>query len=150
MFGVTLSRLPRTARWLLTLMLASFALNHLFASAMIWQATRGSEATAKEFFAYKSLEALLRMAHQHVFGHGVMYFLTAGVFLFAGWPERWTLLLITAPFVGAWLDLASWFLLKYGSEKWEYLSAAAGVLFSASFAVMLLASLKELWLARDA
>ena len=38
----------------------------------------------------KTLGALLRMGHQHTFGHGVMYFLTAAVFLFAGWPRRAT------------------------------------------------------------
>ena len=101
MFGVTLSALPRKAKWLATLALTSFALNHLFAVALVWQVTTQVDAGAKEHFSYKSLPVLLRMAHQHAFGHGVMYFVTGGIFLFADAPEWIALVLFTMAFVGS-------------------------------------------------
>ena len=143
--SIKLNTLPLTARWLITLVLVSFALTHLFSMALVWEVTRNVDASAHEHFSYKSLAVLLRMGHQHTFGHGVMYGLTGAIFLFAGASQRWTLAVITGAFFGAWLDLGSWFLLKFYSENWEYLSMFAGGLFSLSFAAMLLLSLRALW-----
>ena len=145
MQGFNLRDLPLRARWLLTLVLASYALNHLTSAALVWEVTRHVDSTAKEHFAFKSLAVLLRMAHQHTFGHGTMYFVTSGIFLFAGLSDRVTLTLITLPFAGATIDLASWFLLKYGSAKWEWLSVAGGLMYSAAFAAMFLVSFHQMW-----
>jgi len=144
-FQTRLSDLPLAARWLLTLALASFALNHLFAGWLVFEVTRNVDPSAKEHFAYKTLATLLRMAHQHTFGHGVMFFITGGIFLFAGFGLGTTLALVTLPFLGAWLDLASWFLLKYGSERWEALSMASGAAYSLAFAAMFSGSLWRMW-----
>ena len=146
MFGISLSTLPRTAKWLITLAIVSFGMTHLFAAALVWQVTTQVDASAKEHFNFKSFAVLLRMGHQHAFGHGTMYFLTGAVFLFAGISEFWTLALITGTFVGAWLDLTSWFLLKYGSERWELLSMVSGTAYAASFAAMAVIILCRLWL----
>ncbi|HXT01227.1 MAG TPA: hypothetical protein VN915_11165 [Elusimicrobiota bacterium] len=145
MFGVTLSSLPRKAKWLATLALTSFALNHLFAVALVWQVTTQVDAGAKEHFSYKSLPVLLRMAHQHAFGHGVMYFATGGIFLFADAPDWLAMLLFTMAFVGSWFDIAAWFLLKYRSARWELLSQASGTAYAFAFAVMMIVSLFQMW-----
>lgn len=145
MFGITLSGLPRKAKWLVTLLLISYALNHVFSSLLVWEVTRHVDASAKEHFAYKTLAVLLRMAHQHTFGHGTMYFVTSAIFLFAGLGEALTLAVIAAAFAGAWLDLASWFLLKYGSERWEILSVIGGGMYAVSFTVMFFAILFRMW-----
>lgn len=140
-----LGRLPRPLRWLLTLLLASFALNLLFSCLLVREVTRETASSAEEYFSYKSAAALLRMAHQHSFGHGVMFFLTGGIFLMAGRGERLSLALVTGAFLGAWLDLASWFLIKYRSGAWEALSAASGLLFTTCFLAMAAISLYEMW-----
>jgi hypothetical protein len=145
MFGVTLSALPRKAKWLATLALTSFALNHLFAVALVWQVTTQVDAGAKEHFSYKSPPVLLRMAHQHAFGHGVMYLATGGIFLFADAPEWAALALFTAAFVGSWLDIAAWFLLKYRSARWELLSEASGSAYALAFTAMTAISLFQMW-----
>lgn len=151
MLGVTLKDFPLRARWLITLVLLSFALNHISSSVLVWEVTRNVDSSAKEHFTYKTLAALLRMTHQHTFGHGAMYFIAAAIFLFAGWSERKTLILITLPFVGAWLDIASWFLLKYSSEKWEILSIFSGTLYATAFAIMFFSCMRQMWfLPRDA
>lgn len=145
MFGITLRGLPLQFRWLLTLVLVSFALNHLSSTALVWEVTRHVNTTAGEHFGYKTLAALLRMTHQHTFGHGTMYFLTGLIFLFAGWPRKATLVIVTLPFVGAWLDILSWFLLKYCSGKWEALSLVSGFLYLTSFAAMFVGCLRQMW-----
>mgnify|MGYP001562993617 CR=1 FL=1 len=129
----------------MTLVLASFAMNHLWAALLVWNVTRHVDSSAHEHFSYKTLAALLRMAHQHSFGHGVMYFITGAIFLLADLPDRITLPLLTAAFVGAWLDSASWFLLKYSSAQWEFLSMISGAAFTASFFIMTGISLHQMW-----
>lgn len=145
MFGVELYRLPRPARWLITLVLVSFALNHLFAGWLVWEVTNNIDDGAKEHFAFKSFAVLLRMAHQHTFGHGTMYFISGALFLFAGMSEGFTLAVLAAAFLGAWLDLASWFLLKYGSHRWELLSIAGGATYSLAFLAMFTTTLWRTW-----
>lgn len=143
--AITLRELPRPAKWLVTLVIISFALNHLFSAWLVWEVTTNVDPSAKEHFAYKTFAVLLRMAHQHTFGHGTMYFITSALFLFAGMPELLALALITGAFLGAWLDLASWFLLKYGSPRWELLSMASGILYAVSFALMAGIILYQTW-----
>lgn len=145
MFNISLNELPRPAKWLITLVLTSFLLNHLFAALLVWQVTTQVDSSAKEHFAFKTFAVLLRMAHQHTFGHGTMYFITCALFLFAGMPEILTLTLITGAFLGAWLDLASWFLLKYGSERWEILSMVSGGTYAVCFVAMAGITLFQVW-----
>lgn len=148
MFGIYLKDLPLKAKWLISLVLISFALNHISSTVLLWEVTRNVNSTAKEHFTYKTLTALLRMTHQHTFGHGTMYFITGAFFLFAGWSLRATLLVISLPFLGAWLDIFSWFMLKYGSEKWEILSILSGLTYGVAFATMFFASFHEMWFAK--
>ena len=149
MFGYTLSRLPRKAKHLVSLVLVSYALTHISAVMLIWEVTRHVDATAKEHWAFKTYAVLLRMAHQHTFGHGTMYFVVSAIFLFAGLSERLTLLVITAAFVGAWMDLSSWFLLKHYSANWEYLSYFGGGLYVSAFTTMFFVILYQMWLRNE-
>lgn len=137
---------PVQYKWLITLLVISFALNHLSSGVLVWEVTRHASSSAQEHFENKTLAALLRMTHQHTFGHGTMYFLTSAIFLLAEFPAGWALAVITLPFAGAWLDIFSWFMLKYSSEQWEYLSMFSGVLYSVSFAVMIFTILRQMWL----
>lgn len=145
----TLDCWPLPARWLATLVLASYAANHAFASWLVWEVTRNAADSAQEHFSYKTLAQLLRMAHQHSFGHGTMYFLVGALFLFAGTSRRTALVLLTLPFLGAWLDIVSWFGLKYGSPRWEWLSIASGSAYSIGFLAMSALILKRAWLHRS-
>ena len=58
------------------------------------------------------------------------------------------MVLVPAPSVGAWLDLGSWFGLKFLSEKWEYLSMVGGTMFAGSFLAMFCISMYQMWLAK--
>jgi hypothetical protein len=145
MFGIKLADLPRKAKWLVTLVLGSFGLNHLFSAWLVWEVTHNVDAGAKEHFAFKTLAVLLRMAHQHTFGHATMYFITSAIFLLAELSETLVITIVTAAFLGAQMDLASWFLLKYSSERWEILSMIGGLMYSASFLAMTIIILSQMW-----
>jgi hypothetical protein len=150
MFGITLSVLPRKAKWLVTLVLLSFLLNHLFAVLLVREVTTRIDASAKEHFSYKSLAILFRMAHQHAFGHGVMYFITGAIFLFAEVSELLAIGLIGAVFIGSWMDIVSWFLLKYGSARWDLLSMASGATYALAFSAMTGIIFFQMWRPRKA
>lgn len=141
----TLSGLPFPFKWLATLMLASYAMTHGLAAILVWEVTTRVDSSAQEHFAYKTFAALLRMAHQHTFGHGTMYFLTGALFLLCGLPNRIAVPVVTGAFLGAWLDHASWFGLKYFSARWELLSMASGAAYAACFAFMAAAILWRMW-----
>jgi hypothetical protein len=116
---------------------------HAFA---LWLAKAVTHAagSAQDHFAYRDLIYLLRMSHQHLFGHGVMYFIAGMFFLATPVRERTKAWIVPLPFIGAGLDLAAWWMLKYASSDMEWLSAAGGLLFTASFLGMALTTLWSL------
>ena len=141
----SLPRLPVSARLLITAFLVSMALNHLFAGGLAWQLSHSELGSIKEHFQYKDLIYLLRMSHQHAFGHGIIYALLGAVFLLSSWPEKLKAAIILTPFLGALLDLSSWWMLKYLAGDYEWLSIAGGIISSLGFAIMTLRILYELW-----
>jgi hypothetical protein len=150
MFGITLAALPRKAKWLITLVLISFLLNHLFAVLLVREVTTQIDKSAREHFSFKSFAILLRMAHQHAFGHGVMYFLTSAFFLLAEASEALAIGLMTALFAASWFDILSWFLLKFRTGRWELLSEASGTTYAVVFFVMTGTILYQMWRPRRA
>jgi hypothetical protein len=145
--GVRLGELPLKARWLITLLLVSYLLNHAWAFLLIKE-IQGVEPSIKDYFSYKTTVSLLRMAHQHSFGHGTMFFLTGGLALFTTLPDALLIALITAAFAGAWLEHLTWFMLKGGSAAWERVLPVAGTLYAGAFVVMTARVLWELWAPR--
>ncbi len=116
---------------------------HVFALVLVRTVTEAA-GSAQAHFAYRDLTYLLRMSHQHLFGHGAMYFVTGGLFLATPFPEKVKAFAVPLPFLGAALDLASWWLLKYSSVNCELLSVLGGSLLTFSFLGMALATLWSL------
>lgn len=75
-----------------------------------------------------------------------MYVLVGAIFLLCSWPERVKGAVVLLPFAGATTDLASWWLMKYLTGDYEWLSAIGGTLFGFGFAVMMFRVLYEIWL----
>src|SRR6266700_3029341 len=147
--GMMLSRLSVSAKTLITLFLAAMILNHLFAVLLTYYLTHSAFQSAAEYFHFTDVRKLLRMSHQHMFGHGTMYFIVGALFCLTSVKESWKRVVIPLPFAGAALDLMSWWLIKFKGEKWEILSMLGGSLLSLGFAVMVLGVLYELWLKTD-
>ena len=144
MKDLRVSDFPLSARLLASAVLVFFTGAHVFA---LWLSRNVGEAagSAQAHFAYKELIYLLRMSHQHLFGHGTMYFLTGALFLLTDAREKIKIVLPLLPFMGAALDLASWWMLKYGTYDCEWLSILGGTLFTGSFLAMVLVLLRDLW-----
>ena len=124
-------------------------LNHAFAGWLSWEIAHSAAGSAREHFQYKDLVYLLRMSHQHAFGHGAMYTLMGGAFLFSLWPEKVKAFFIVLPFVGATVDLASWWLMKYAFRDYEWLAGVGGTMFTLGFAVIALRTFYEMWLMKN-
>lgn len=146
--GFALPGLPFSAKLLISAFLVSMAVNHAFAGWLSWEVANSAAGGAKEHFQYKNLEHLLKISHQHAFGHGAMYFLTGAVFLLCSWREKVKAAIVLLPFAGAMTDLASWWLLKYLAGDYEWVSAAGGTLFSLGFSIMFFRIFYELWLVK--
>lgn len=147
---LTLGRLPRSAKVLITLFLVAVAANHVFSLLLAYHVTHEAFSSTEEYYHYQQdTRKLLRMSHQHAFGHGIMYLALGGIFCLASVREKWKLILIPAPFIGAGLDQTSWWLVKFKGVQWEWLSYFGSVLFSLGFAAMALIILFELWFAKS-
>jgi hypothetical protein len=132
------------AKLLSTAVLVTYAGVHLFA---LWLARHVSEVagSAQTHFAYRDLTYLLRMSHQHMFGHGTMYFVTGALFLMTDVREGLKRGIVLLPFVGAGMDLGCWWLLKHDARNWEWLSMLGGAIFTGSFLGMVFVLLRQLW-----
>lgn len=146
----SLRRWPVSAKILITLFLAATAANHIFSLLLTYHVTHEAFSSTEEYFHYQlDTRKLLRMSHQHAFGHGIMYLALGGIFCFTKVRERWKRILIPMPFVGAALDQSSWWLMQSKGPGWEWLSYLGGGLFCAGYASLALLIFYELWFGKD-
>ena len=94
---------------------------------------------------------LLSLAHIHMMGLSVVFFVVGYIFVHSSYPTRWKATLAVLPFAAFVVDVSGWFLTKldYG---WVYLVILGGGTFVVSVAAMILLSLWDIWVrphARD-
>ena len=94
---------------------------------------------------------LLSLAHIHMMGLSVVFFVVGYIFVHSSYPPRWKATLAVLPFAAFLVDVSGWFLTKldYG---WVYLVILGGGTFVLSVTVMMLLSLWDIWVrphARD-
>ena len=94
---------------------------------------------------------LLSLAHIHMMGLSVVFFVVGYIFVHSSYPPRWKATLAVLPFAAFVVDVSGWFLTKldYG---WVYLVILGGGTFVLSVTVMMLLSLWDIWVrphARD-
>lgn len=142
--GPDLRALPAGWKLLILFYLLATALTHAFAVGSIWQATTVAMSGSPEYFRRATLLHLFRMSHQHAFGHGTMYLLVGILGLLTRAPESWRVLGISLAFTGAFCDLASWWLQKFGGPSFEPLSIGGGLSFAAGFALLTFLILRDL------
>jgi hypothetical protein len=148
--NIHLDRLAISAKILISLFLLSMTLNHIFALLLGYHITHEAFSSTEEYYYYQQdTRKLLRMSHQHSFGHGIMYFILGGLFYLTRTKETWKKFLIPLPFIGAGLDQTSWWLIKFKSVHWEWLSYLGGTLLSIGFAVMAGIIFYQTWFLRN-
>ena len=94
---------------------------------------------------------LLSLAHIHMMGLSVVFFVVGYIFVHSSYPPRWKATLAVLPFAAFVVDVSGWFLTKldYG---WVYLVILGGGTFVLSVTAMMLLSLWDIWVrphARD-
>jgi hypothetical protein len=122
------------------------AANHIFSLRLAYHVTHEAFESTEEYYHYQQdTRKLLRMSHQHAFGHGIMYLMLGGMFCLTSIKEKWKRILIPIPFIGAGLDQMSWWLVKFKGVQWEWLSYLGAGMYCFGFAVLSLIILYELW-----
>ena len=84
--------------------------------------------------------------HAHLFGMTVLFGLLGAVFLFTGASPRTKAIVVSAPFVGMFLDIGSWWLAIL-SPAFCWGIVAGGTLLAGSLLVLVARPLWEMWTA---
>lgn len=92
----------------------------------------------------KSIQALARVSHVHLFGMSFIFLLTGAVFSLSETPRWLRVTLIAIPFLAIWLDIGSWWFTKW-APFFAYTVIGGGLLMGVSLAGQILISLYEMW-----
>ena len=82
--------------------------------------------------------------HAHLFGMSVLFTLLGAVFLFTATARRTKAIAVSAPFVGMFLDVGSWWL-SILSPAWCWGIVAGGTILASSVLVLVARPLWEMW-----
>ena len=93
-----------------------------------------------------SLAELTTSSHNHLMGFAVAGLLVGLVFSASRWRGPLVPLLAAGTFVGAAIDVTSWWLTRWHGHPFEYGVLVGGGLFGACLTAMAALSLDELWL----
>lgn len=143
--NINLSRLSNSFKFLITLSIIILGIVHLLALFNVYLHTRVESSSVEEYFSFMELADLVSLSHVHLFGHLTMYFLVGIVFLLTRLGERFKIGVISLAILGAYLDVLSWWLIKYVSVHFEVISYLSGLSFTLGFLIMALSILYELW-----
>lgn len=144
--NINLSRLPDSFKFLITLSVIILGIVHLLAFFNVYLHTKVGPFSVEKYFSSMGLTRLISLSHVHLFGHLTMYFLVGVVFVLTRVGERLKIGVISLAILGAYLDVLSWWLIKYISVRFETLSYLSGLSFSLGFLFMALTILYELWI----
>jgi len=86
-----------------------------------------------------------RVAHTHIQAIGLIFLVLGVVFSFTSVPEKWKIIVVTAPFVMLLVDFGARFVAKFAPAI-VYLMMVSGVVIGMLFALMILVPLYEMWL----
>jgi len=95
-----------------------------------------------------SIASLVRLSHIHLFGVTFIFFIVGLIFTHAYIRPIWfKCAVIGLPFVGIGVDVSSWYFIKL-YHPFAGLVILAGAMMAACFAVMWLATMLQMWLAK--
>jgi hypothetical protein len=180
MNGLTLARLPLSAKVFCTLVLLGIGLGNLAAFVQAATAVGLSPAdvqaslapempmthlghghgSAEKEIALEDVSAsakvwirtplLVQTSHTHLFGQTLIAGLLGLIFLFATLPETVKALIVALPFVGTAVDIGGMWLTRFGSPELSVLVIAGGTLFAGGYALIAVVVLWQLWIAKEA
>ena len=140
---LNLRELPSAARRGIAMAVIMFGIAFCFGASEIWYQLQ-LHGTAEAYFAQMSLGKLIAFTHAHLFGFTTSFFIIGIPFSmqFNHIPSyQWIFPLgLSASFV----DVMSWWGIKYLSANFEWVSMLCGILFSISYLWMLIGLLRVL------
>lgn len=95
----------------------------------------------------KSVAALGRSTHAHLFGMGTLFTLAGLVFLMTDVSPRGKVVCVTLPFVAMLVDIGCWWLTRW-EPAFAWGIVLGGIALGVAFAVLVLRPLWELWIPR--
>lgn len=95
----------------------------------------------------KSLLALVRVSHIHLFGMSFIFGLSGLIFAYSQTPPMFRSVLIAIPFIAIWLDIGSWWFTKY-APLFAYTVIIGGAFMGLALAGQIGISLYEMWFLR--
>lgn len=137
---------PFSAKLGLSFLLLIYAITHGIAALTVYLNTRVIYTSAQEYFFYIKPARLTGLSHAHLMGIATMDGLVAFLYALTRPSTGFTAAIVTATFAGIFLDIASWWAIKYLGGGYEPLSMISGILFSGGFLMMSFAILHGMWL----
>jgi hypothetical protein len=108
-------------------------------------ATMPSKKRTKPFYKTDEFIFALKFTHIHIFGMSAVFILMGIIVLFLDLGNRNHILLITLPFVGITIDLASVWLKIFIHPAFFWLHIPGGVLFGVIFAIDTILIMWQMW-----
>lgn len=96
----------------------------------------------------QSVKSLVRVSHIHLFGISFIFVLTGGIFALSGMDLRWRALLIAIPFISIWIDIGSWWFIRF-KPIFAYTVIVGGALMGLSLISQIVISLWEIWFGKE-
>lgn len=179
MNGVSLARLPLSAKVFCTLFLAGIGLGNVAALTQAATAVGLSPAEVRaslapempmthlghgQMSAEKEIDItqigqqakvwirtplLIQTSHTHLFGQTLIAGLLGLIFLFSSLRDGWKALILALPFVGTILDIGGMWLTRFVWPPLAGLVIAGGSLFALGYVLITVISLHELWLRKE-
>lgn len=91
---------------------------------------------------------LLSLAHIHMMGLAVVFWMVGYIFVHSSYPSGWKIFWSVLPFGAFLFDVSGWFLTKI-DYYFVWVVIVGGFLFIAGLAVMMLLSLYDMWVVRN-
>ena len=180
MNGMTLARLPLSAKVFCTLFLLGIGLGNVAAFAQAATAVGLTPAdvqaslapempmthlghgqgSAEKEIALEDVSGsakvwirtplLIQTSHTHLFGQTLIAGVLGAIFLLASLREAVKALIVALPFVGTLIDIGGMWLTRFGSPKLSVLVIAGGTLFAIGYALISAIVLWQLWIRKEA
>ncbi len=96
----------------------------------------------------QSLHTLMKLAHIHLFGIGLVALTIGFIFRLAAMPTWLKGTLILLPFMAIFADILAWFLTKW-DPIYAYTVIAAGAVLGLAWTIQILVSLYQIWFLKE-
>ncbi|HEX6941067.1 MAG TPA: hypothetical protein VF158_16740 [Longimicrobiales bacterium] len=92
---------------------------------------------------------LLDATHPHLFGQAFLFFILCHIFALVPARQRFKMTVYVAAYGSVVVDAAAPWLIRYVSPAFGYLQVAGTAVMTATFLILVLLPLKELWFVRE-